>query len=385
MHLPQGKIALVSDSTTWEVLGQQWFDALSTARKLTHIDLKKRPVASDMLAKTIIEQANDCESMIAIGSGTINDLCKYAAHHLAIPYMVCATAPSMNGYVSPTASMTFGKEKRSVAATAPVALIADMAIISKVPRRLIHAGLGDMMCRSTVQADWLLSHLLLDTPYDASLFNKILPLEAEMLTQSDKLREKDPAMLRMLMEMLIYSGEAMAKAGSSAPASQGEHMIVHMMEMLYGEQLHDQYHGEQVAVATITMSQLQDKLLLKQPIIKSNHKSADRFGQIFGKKLGAKLYQTYQEKLLSEDQIKKMNERIAKDWPGICEAIRSVTVPHHRLDMALRRAHCPIAPKDLRWNKDRYEHAVTHAYLSRERFTFLDIAAMDQGMRYWFS
>ena len=38
-------------------------------------------------------------------------------------------------------------------------------MLAAAPPRLIRAGLGDSACRSTAQADWLLSHMLLDRPY----------------------------------------------------------------------------------------------------------------------------------------------------------------------------------------------------------------------------
>lgn len=384
-HIVAGRLAVVSDAVVWEVAGKRWHDTLARAGDVIAITLGNRPVATNELVLQVQQKAAEATALVAVGSGTINDICKAAAAAMGIPYVICATAPSMNGYVSATASLTFGKEKRSVKAVAPAALIADMAVIGKAPRRLIHAGLGDMLCRSTVQADWLLSHLLLGTPYDAHLFDSICDMEAEMLNETARLREKDPAILELLMRMLIASGEAMRQAGSSAPASQGEHMIVHMMEMLYGEQLYDQFHGEQVAVTTLTMSQLQDKLLIKPPVIRGNGRTSERFEKVFGRQLGPQLYNEYQSKVLTDEQVEQATTRVADDWPAIAEQIRSVMVPHHKLDFALRRAHCPLVHSDLRWHKDRYEHAVTNAYLSRGRFTFLDIAAMDAGMRYWFA
>ena len=46
------------------------------------------------------------DAVIAIGSGTINDLCKYASAADRKPYAVFATAPSMNGYTSLNAAIT---------------------------------------------------------------------------------------------------------------------------------------------------------------------------------------------------------------------------------------------------------------------------------------
>ncbi|MBQ8052693.1 MAG: iron-containing alcohol dehydrogenase [Lachnospiraceae bacterium] len=38
--------------------------------------------------------------VLGVGSGTLNDLCKFVSHRLGIDYIIFATAPSMDGFVS---------------------------------------------------------------------------------------------------------------------------------------------------------------------------------------------------------------------------------------------------------------------------------------------
>ena len=59
------------------------------------------------------------DALVAVGSGTINDLCKYAAAKDGKPYAVFATAPSMNGYTSKNAAITVDGHKKSLPAGAP--------------------------------------------------------------------------------------------------------------------------------------------------------------------------------------------------------------------------------------------------------------------------
>ena len=105
------------------------------------------------------------DAWIAVGSGTINDLCKYAAAQDAKPYAVFGTAPSMNGFTSVNAAITVNGLKRSLPAAAPVGVFLDLKVLSAAPKRMILSGLGDSLCRPTAQTDWLLAHLLLDQPY----------------------------------------------------------------------------------------------------------------------------------------------------------------------------------------------------------------------------
>ena len=112
----------------------------------------------------------DADALVAVGSGTINDLCKYAAAQDGKPYVVFATAPSMNGYTSMNAAITVDGHKKTLPAATPLGVFMDLGVLAAAPARMIRAGLGDSLCRSTAQADWLLSHHLLGTPYRRAPF-----------------------------------------------------------------------------------------------------------------------------------------------------------------------------------------------------------------------
>ena len=47
----------------------------------------------------------DTDVIVGVGSGVINDLCKYVSFTHKLPYMIVATAPSMDGYASKGAAM----------------------------------------------------------------------------------------------------------------------------------------------------------------------------------------------------------------------------------------------------------------------------------------
>lgn len=382
--LPVQYVAVVFDDKTYEVLASDLMASLGGRYRIKPIALGK-PRASVNTAEHLRKEAAECQAIIAVGSGTINDLCKYVSYRLGIAYAVFATAPSMNGYTSSTASLIFGKHKSSVQAHQPVAVYADPDILCRAPSRLIRAGLGDVLCRTTVQTDWLLSHLLFGTPYDASLFERLLPLEAEMIVQSKLLQDRDPTFIKLLMKMLIISGNAMHAFGSSAPASQGEHMVAHNFDMLYGEeQGFKPFHGEQIAVTSVALSRIQDKLLLKKPRLKKSIHEPDKFNRLFRKPESEALYESYTKKALDEQQIEALEEKLNREWSDIKEQIEAVRIKTIVLENTLKKAGCPTRYSDIRWHKDRFEHALTTAYLTRDRFTFLDLAAMDISLRFSF-
>src|SRR5262249_24561129 len=60
---------------------------------------------------------------VAVGSGTINDLAKLASHRLGRPYMVVATAASIDGYTAYGASITANGSKQTFDCPAPRAVL----------------------------------------------------------------------------------------------------------------------------------------------------------------------------------------------------------------------------------------------------------------------
>lgn len=359
------RLAVVDDANTHAALGERVLCELSRKYEMMHIDLGDVPEAKLETSQRVAEQVQRCDGVVAIGSGTVNDLCKHAAHTLKIPYTVMPTAPSMNGYVSANASLKKGALKSSYAATPPKAVWCDLGVIGHAPKRLIHAGLGDSLARPTAQADWAMSYILLGTDYDASVYGDTHAIEKEVFTHSDKLMRGDTSVIRLLMELLIESGHAMTRAKSSAPASQGEHMIAHCYEMLFGH--HGTYHGEEIAVTTLTCAQIQGELLKsKEPSSLRKQESRDPSFRWDDETRGL-----YAKKLqLTEERL---HNRLHEKWSDARDAMAALWIAPERLREILLRAGAPTMSEDIGWSKENYAKAVERAPFTRDRFTCLDL------------
>jgi len=68
---------------------------LAAAGQVIPIRLRDHPHADDITVDRIREATADADALHAVGSGTINDLCKYAAFQDGKPYAVFGTAPVM--------------------------------------------------------------------------------------------------------------------------------------------------------------------------------------------------------------------------------------------------------------------------------------------------
>ena len=97
---------------------------------------------------------------VAVGSGTINDLVKLAAHRSGRPYLCAATAASMDGYTAFGASITHEGAKQTFHCPAPRAVIADIAVMKGAPSDMSASGYADLLAKVTAGADWLLADAL---------------------------------------------------------------------------------------------------------------------------------------------------------------------------------------------------------------------------------
>ena len=368
-------IMLVCDDTTYVAAGQRLHTATMHTRPVVPHSIGRRPHASMALAEGVVGKANGMTGIIAVGAGTVNDVSKYAAHLLGIPYISVATAASMNGYSSATASLDQLGMKLSFEAVPPRAVVADLDVIAAAPKRLARAGVGDTLCRTTVEADCLLSHVLLGTPYPRHDFDLMRRHEDALLADIALLKESSYDYLALLMTALLDAGDAMARVGSSITASQGEHMIAHTLEIMYRKEV-DLLHGELISVTTVTMNDLQNKLILSQPLVRPLPRDEAYFSRVFGRKMGAHVVSKYAPKVLNQQQVIEINDRLAVAWTELKQQLAEVVMPTSSLMRAFMRANIPTKPQDVRVNDERYSAAVTNAYLTRNRFTFLDVAAM---------
>lgn len=378
------RLLVVSDPTTRRVLGERVAAALQGIAGVEERVLEEQPHADRDTAERIRARAAGCDALVAVGSGTVNDLCKYAAHQAGTPYAVFATAPSMNGYTSANAAITTHGHKQSLPATPPLGVFMDLAVLAAAPARMIRSGLGDSLCRPTAQADWLLAHRLLDQPYREAPFQLLAEDEPALLAAPEALLNGDPSAMARLARTLVMSGFGMTLCGSSHPASQGEHLISHYLDMLGDPVWPESFHGEHIAVTTLTMARLQETLLAGAvPELRACELDEAAFVARYGRPLGESCWASFRPKCLTAQRARELNRRLAADWSDIRARIGAVIRPAAELEAVLRRAGAPTRPADLGIPEVAYRDAVRHAREIRDRYTFLDLAADSGRLTGW--
>lgn len=375
--LPVGRrIAIVSDATTQQVLGARVAHALASLGTIAPVVLDGTPEPDVQTVERVRRATAAADTLVAVGSGTINDLCKYAAATDGKPYVVFATAPSMNGYTSMNAAITVDGHKKTLPARAPVGVFIDLGVFAAAPLRMIQAGLGDSLCRSTAQADWSLSRHLFDTPYREAPFALLAADESALLDAPEALVRGDLDAMRVLARTLVLSGLGMTICGGSHPASQGEHLISHYIDMFAPRERAAFFHGEQVAVGTLTMAQIQEVMLAgPPPRIAAASTTRETLLQQFGAEIGEACWSEYSAKRLSAAAAEELSARIAGRWDGLCADLRRMMIPSATLAGVMARAGCPRTPEAIGVSAEFFRRAVREARFLRDRYTFLDLAA----------
>ena len=203
------------------------------------------------VGSAVMHYDRTCDLIIGIGSGVINDLSKILANVSNNPYIVVATAPSMDGYASATSSMEMDGLKVSLSSKCANVVIGDIDILKTAPQRMLISGLGDMLAKYVSICEWRISHLITGEYYCEKIASVIRNAVQKCVDNAQGLLQGDDAAIAAVFEGLILGGVAMNYAGLSRPASGVEHYFSHVWDMRALEfGANADLHGIQCAIGT---------------------------------------------------------------------------------------------------------------------------------------
>lgn len=256
-------ILIVADENTFCAAGEKVEKALCGKNVNKVIFSGKTVLIPDEIAiESVRSKLDDTDLILGIGSGVIQDLCKYISFFTNIPYMIVATAPSMDGYASDGAAMILCGMKETVKAGLPKAIIADIDVLKKAPLEMIKAGYGDIIGKFSALCDWKLSRVVNDEYFCQYIYDTTYKMVENTLSESQGLLKRNENSIRLLMEALVIVGIMMSFAGSSRPASGSEHHLSHFFEIV-GIVNNEPYfvHGVDVAYSTVITAQIREEIL----------------------------------------------------------------------------------------------------------------------------
>lgn len=378
------RIVIVSDPFTHTALGQRIFDALrkDNTNQISEF-VWQNAQCSDKGVAELQASTTHADVLIAVGSGTINDTVKYACFLDNKPYSVFATSP-MNAYTTGTASVSFDGFKRSISCRGAEGVFFDLSVMAACPKRLISAAFADVICRTTAQVDWLLSHLLFDTFYTQTPFTLLAYDEADMIANAKRIQSGEIDALGQLTRIsaIMGLGTRFTSNNTTHSGSMAEHQISHYIDMFAGDKHPRSSHGEQVGVATLTMSYLQNQVLNndRPPLMKATEIPESHLIHCYGKDVGNNMIEQTKIKAISESDADKLNERFANDWANLRATLCEVMLPYNELHSAMASAGCQLTATELRLDTDFYREAVVDARFIRDRFSMLDLVDDSVGL-----
>ena len=323
---------------------------------------------------------------IAVGSGTINDLAKVAAHECRTGYISVATATSVDGYASPGASIVKDGFKQSIFCRAPVAIIADTSVLTEAPYAMTAAGYADLSSKLTGGADWIVADILGIDPIDPFCWRMVQEPLRHWLATPELLKEKDPDVFHNLILGLSMTGFAMQVLRKSRPASGAEHLISHVWEM---EHLSFEgapvSHGFKVAIGTLISTALFETVfsfdisrLNMEERLESWPSWQDREREIREQFSAIRIVENAIEesraKYQSEQQLGLRLAEVFGIWNDLKERALRQLLPYAELKKRYSAAGCPVTPEEIGLARDQIADACIRAGMIRNRYTILDFA-----------
>lgn len=256
---------VVADVNTYAAAGEQVCQILRAAQiPYGSFIFREKALEPDEKAvgAAFMHYDKSCDVILGVGSGVINDICKILSNLTAKPYIIVATAPSMDGYASATSSMSRDGVKVSLNSRCADVIIGDTEILKRAPIHMLQSGLGDMLAKFVSIAEWRIAHIITGEYYCEAVAGLIRGAVKKCVDNAQGLLEREDTAVEAVFEGLVIGGVAMAYAGISRPASGVEHYFSHVWDMRgleFGTPV--ELHGIQCAMATMKAVELYEKVM----------------------------------------------------------------------------------------------------------------------------
>ncbi|MDD2393873.1 MAG: sn-glycerol-1-phosphate dehydrogenase, partial [Eubacteriales bacterium] len=249
----KGKGLIVCDRNTYKAAGCRLIENLAD-RDVSLFVFEREDLHADAhsVGRLMIAMADDPAYLIACGSGTITDTVRYVAFLTKKPFIVFATAASVDGFASGSTPLIVDGFKTTYPGKAPLAVLADTEVLAAAPRKMTAAGFGDVLAKIVAVIDWKLAREVGGELFCPLICRMVEKAVDDCISLSGELAKADPQACGKLMRVLSMTGIAMQMMGTTRPASGGEHHISHLLEMKdirLGRR--GSLHGDKVGIGTL--------------------------------------------------------------------------------------------------------------------------------------
>ncbi len=380
------RLQVVADRNTMHAAGERVVAVLEGSGNVVAppIVLDETPRVKPR-AETAVALSERCKGMlpIAVGSGVVNDLVKYAAQRAGVPYVSVVTAASMDGYAASGAALLECGFKRTLDCAPPIAVVADVGIVTNAPSPMAAWGYGDLSGKLVAGADWTLADALGEDPIATEPFAVVQDNVAHWLANFDGIARGERDALRGLVAGLLVSGFAIQAHGNSRPASGSDHQFAHLWEMerlaVDGEPV---AHGACVGVGAVAMLALYEWFVAQDAGGRARECcNLHRASSAIDDELAA----AFTDSALLESARAETNAKgvrasqrpvrmrmLAEGWPALRARLRARLMPPGALQHRLAACGAASHPQALGVSLRKLAADYRRARLIRRRYTLLD-------------
>ncbi len=377
-------LLIVCDNNTYRVAGEKVCQVLEE----NHISFKLHKFLGEsvlpnehFIGNLIMGMAMTCELVLAVGSGTINDICRYVSAVAGKPYCIVGTAPSMDGYISAGSALIYNNLKLTFETQTPLAVFLEPEILSCAPMEMIVAGVGDLLGKINCLTDWRLSKIV-NREWHCDFISNIVETAIEKVVNNCKsISERDKDAISELVEGLLISGVCMDFAGNSRPASGAEHHMSHFWEMRYLLEGREAiFHGTKVGIGTVIALKAYEYISSLDPDFDRTKMLTRKSFAEWSKEIDKAFLGASKEIVaLEEKSGKNGSERLAKRLASIEEhwdeirLLANQTVKSKVVIDLLTCLKAPRKPGEIGVEKEMAKQAILYAKEIRDRFTVLQL------------
>ena len=356
---------LIADRNTYQAAGKQVckvLDAHNIPYSLYVFSQETIHPNEEAVGSAAMHYDVSCDMVIGIGSGVINDIGKLISKLTKTPYIIVATAPSMDGYASATSSMDVDGLKTSVPSRCANVIVGDLDVLREAPVQMLISGLGDMLAKYVSICEWRISNLITGEYYCPTVAEYIRKALKKCVDHAEGLLNREEEAVRAVFEGLIIGGVAMNYAGLSRPASGVEHYFSHVWDMRALEfGMPASTHGIQCALGTLYALRIYEQVkkytpdvaLAEQKVSAFDHPSYDQFLKDFlGRSAESML--ALEEKEGKYDPVKHHSRiaYIAEHWQELVQIMEQELPAAAELERLLKAIGAPCSVEEIGLSAD---------------------------------
>lgn len=380
------KVYVACDEITYGIAGEKVMNILHDANidAKAHVFTGGRFIPNEeSLGKLMIDAPRDLDLVVAVGTGSINDMCRFFSYQMNVPYAIVATAAPMDGFASSGAALMVDNIKQTIPAQTPLFIIGDTDILCGAPARMISAGLGDLLGKFTCLNDWRISKIINDEYYCDTVVNLVKDCIENVLTNADKAASRDPKVIGDIMEGLVLTGVAMSFVGNSRPAAGCEHHLNHYWEAI--EIQNGQIpvlHGIEVGLAEVVILKMTEFLRESRPDFDAARAKAKQYDQAAWEAKMKEVYGTASDAIIELEHESKKNEpegrlkridKIEENWDEIVKLMNDYMPTSDRMIEILKSLDAPYFPSQVGFSDEMLYNALVYGKENRARYTMLSM------------